>query len=181
MKTRLNLFFLFTGCLFLFACNNNYEVFNTNENEEVTSLEKSQVLEAPNGQRIAVDITVLKAEIRNRLETAYGVSQFEITQIDYMPVDKGYIAYIYYLTDKGHVSNIVKSNIGLKILGNFEVAEREVRSKVSGECDNPVYCYQCIQKLGKVCEIGCALKSSAQNPTHIQCTCVDECMMLVTK
>lgn len=181
MKEVFSLLIVVFCIFFCFACNSEENMF-LDDIEEITSLENSLQLKAPCSRMIAPDFLTLKKQVRARLKDAYDVENFEITKINYVPVkQKGYIACIYYLTDEGKVGNIVKSNLELKINGQYKI-RRYISDKV-GEGSGPIidHWYQCIQKLGMVCEPGCALQTPPLHDSDFQCTCVDECAMLCTK
>ncbi len=134
----------------------------------------------PSGYKISTNIENFKEEVGNYLKSTYEIKKFEITEINYVQnIYNGYVAFIYYLIDKGLIGNIIKSSIPLKLKGIEQIERSHVMTKTNKESAEGQYWYCCIQKLGKVCEVGCALCS--YEPNVFQCTCVDECAILVTE
>lgn len=78
---------------------------------ELTSLEASLNLTSPSGERLASDINALKAK--------GGVSNVEVISIEYLNVDKGYVAVVNCLDINNHVSNfaLIKGNKYINELG----------------------------------------------------------------
>lgn len=88
------------------------------ENEIPGQNESDISLVAPNGQRIAEDMTSLEKEVSMMVAKQFGDDlKFNITSIEYAPVDKGYLALINYSLYDGRSSNFAKTN-NTKVLTN---------------------------------------------------------------
>jgi len=65
---------------------------------------------APNGEKISENVFKLKDEISSILKNSHNISEdFEITNLKYLPVAKGYFVFIEYQTSSGIKGNIVKA------------------------------------------------------------------------
>jgi hypothetical protein len=68
-------------------------------------------LKSPSGEKIASDISSLKNELVPSIAERFEVNKsFTITDIKYLPLEKGYSAIISYITEDGYEGNIVKTN-----------------------------------------------------------------------
>lgn len=85
-----------------------------NDESKIDSVKESKdnlVLEAPNGEMIATDILSLKDEMRELVARQFGDDfDFEITDIEYVEPDDGYLALITYRLADGRISNYVRTN-----------------------------------------------------------------------
>lgn len=103
------LLILMTGC--------NNDGFN----ESISTLE----IQAPNGEYIAKSIDDLNIEIEKIVASQYGEDlKFDITSIDYTPLDEGYLANITYKVANGFTHNLIRTN-NANILGNSKADKIE--------------------------------------------------------
>lgn len=85
--------------------------YNENENVIQSSQETSVTLIAPNGEIIAKDISALRNETALIVAKQFGDDfKFSVTSIEYITVNKGYLALISYELEDGRQSNYVKTN-----------------------------------------------------------------------
>jgi hypothetical protein len=69
---------------------------------KVTEKEYCLNLIAPSGEKISDNIATLKNETALIVAETYGIDKtFEITKLDYLPTEKGYIVFVEYKTEDG--------------------------------------------------------------------------------
>lgn len=113
--------FIMSCCLILAACmtgcseENEYGSFVESRIEPSSHL----VLEAPNGEMIATDLSALKKETEELIARQFGDDfDFEITGIEYASPSDGYLALVTYCLEDGRSSSYVKTN-SAEVLGSL--------------------------------------------------------------
>lgn len=110
-KLVYSLLVLCSAGLLAWACN------SMDESVAVTDLEESLNLQAPSGMKIANSMLDLKEILVKNTEMSFdGV---EITNIDYLPVNEGYIAMMTCLFPDGKVLKIANTNWSLNSDGRL--------------------------------------------------------------
>ena len=98
------------------SCNEYYDQEATGN---LSPLETSLNVSAPSGIKIVNDVFQLKEKLTASIGMA--ISEFEITEIKYLPLKEGYAALITYLTQDGSVGNIGLTNRRIAIDKNLDV------------------------------------------------------------
>ena len=76
------------------------------KNASTSNNEKALKLQAPSGQQVAASIQQLKAEAARVILFKYNTEQeFQLTNIEYLPVTKGYAAVVTYTLQDGTTGN----------------------------------------------------------------------------
>jgi hypothetical protein len=97
----------------------------------ITSKEAVLSLKAPSGVNIASNITALKSEASEVVSKKFNAKvNFEITDINYLPVKTGYAAIISYKTQEGISSNYAVFN-GVK----FKIVSQSIKTDVNTSND----------------------------------------------
>ena len=170
MKRIYIIFVLFIGMIFFFACQEK-------DVDMVSDLERSLLLKSPNNQWIAPDILTLKMEVQDCIEEEH----IEICNIDYLSVEKGYAAIIYYITTDGKVGNIIIANVLLKFPENTIIENQlPIMKSTREQGDEYRFSAKCVPILGKTCEGGCSICAVPNGSAdEFQCTCPEDCNLII--
>lgn len=178
MKKQNYLYYGFFLCLpFLFSCERSEDI---ELKYSLTALENSLDLKAPSGILIAESIIDLKDEITQAIRNTKN-SNFEITDIKYFPLEKGYIATIEYLTAESKVGSIVKThNVSVEIPTNSKISNVRLKSKTSSESDDDTGLWFC-ERVGynMICLQCNVIVNAGSGPDRgkIECECKTDCML----
>ena len=98
---------------------------------------QSLSLKAPSGQQIAQSVTALRTEASGIISKKFGGKQdFEITNIDYLPVNQGYAAIISYRISSGETGNFASfSGIRFKISSQSITTDYPTAQYLSGNAE----------------------------------------------
>lgn len=144
---------LLTGC-------SDFPFLEEKSDVNVTSLEASLNLTAPSGEKIASDIKVLKEKGK--------VGHVEIVSIEYLDIDKGYVAVIDYLNADNSVSNfaLVKGNKYINSLGLRVSLLTKSSTESGGEGEAIAKCDMDTAKC-----ISCVVVMNPNTTPNIYCSC----------
>jgi hypothetical protein len=166
--------------IFMQSCSQDNDFSEITINEDENSLN----LIAPNGEKIADNIVSLKNETAQIIAETFGIEkEFEITNLNYLPTEKGYVVFVEYKTSDGIIKNYVKAhnafvnystnNLQIRHLSNPRLKsgnEGSSYKKVKFECLPNGNCNSCIIQ-------GVYDPSTGENT--IRCSC-EECQMRIT-
>jgi hypothetical protein len=112
------------------------------KNAGLSKQEQSLSLHAPSGQRIAATVHDLKTHASAIVENKFGKGQdFQLMRIDYLPVEKGYAAIVFYELKNGTIGNYgIFSGVSYDLAASDETAVQEEDSKVTISCDKKGTC-----------------------------------------
>jgi hypothetical protein len=119
---------------FFVACSSDDDT----EGLEVNSNEKSLNLRAPNGEKIADNILQLKKIVSVSVGERFGIDKdFDITSLEYVPIEDGYVVLIKYRTFDDIEGGILRTN-SLSILEADGIISSKVRLKSGGENESTI-------------------------------------------
>jgi hypothetical protein len=130
---------------------------------------KTFSLTAPNGQMIAKSFTALENETAEIIEQAKGErKEFQITNIAYYPVKKGYLVEVNYITYDNISGNYFKTDNSSEI----ETAVKPVRLKSDTESgdSSPIGTYYCKNKNRQKCS-DCVISVLLGNNGYMTFSC----------
>ncbi len=148
---------------------------------ELDFIENSLNLEAPNGEIISQDILSLKLELGKQIaENFEDDVVFNITNIEYLPLNEGFSAIIGYKTDDGFEGNIVKTNNSSFNFTSDLIVRQNVRSsrlRSGVENEGGVTMIISCKKLGSCeCRVTAIRKDGK---TYYSCGDCDDCEMTI--
>ncbi|WP_298654070.1 hypothetical protein [uncultured Proteiniphilum sp.] len=172
------IFFLGFYSLFCFYSCSNEEI-------EIGVTEKEHYLNliSPSGEKIADNIADLKNETALIVAEAYGIDKaFEITKLDYLPSEKGYIVFIEYKTEDGlNGSYVMSKNVKINYSQDNVILKSSNCRLKSGSEDGGGGSTKFVCKPHGNCS-SCILQGSYDPNTGehtITCSC-SECKMEIT-
>ena len=106
------------------------------KNAGLSKQEQSLSLEAPSGQRIAATVQELKAHASEIVGNKFGKGKdFQLMRIEYLPVEKGYAALVFYELENGAVGNYgIFSGVEYDLVTSDETAVEYESSRVTISC-----------------------------------------------
>jgi hypothetical protein len=159
----------------LWSCDKNFT-----DQSDVQIEEHQLELIAPNGLKISQDIHTFKDETARVLKDGYGIKQdFEIINLEYLPVSTGYAVLIEYRTTDGLSSSFLRSNSTSIDISAHKIAKiTSIRPRLKNSNENSGSTGWSIRCVDAGNCTGCYL-TGVINPTGTitsKCSCTD-CLM----
>ncbi|MDR2039236.1 MAG: hypothetical protein LBQ60_15040 [Bacteroidales bacterium] len=154
-------------------------IFGCNKDESITIEEQALNLISPSGEMISQNIQSLKKEssaiINDVFET---IKEFEITDIEYLPVNKGYVAIVKYKTSDGIYGNYAIScgthvNFNSNQVRMITGSSPKLKNNNENSGKKPVYTFVC--HANGSCNT-CSLEGDLDpenNQATVTCSCND--------
>ena len=120
------------------------------KNASTSNNEKALNLQAPSGQQVAASIQQLKAETARVILFKYNIEQeFQVTNIEYLPVKRGFAAIVTYRLQDGTtgtygvfqgVQFTLPSSSGAGIIPPINALQQEAAGKATISCKGNCQC-----------------------------------------
>lgn len=120
------------------------------KNASTSKNESALKLQAPSGQQVAASIQQLKAEAARVILFKYNTEQeFQLTNIEYLPVTKGYAAIVSYTLQDGTTGRYavfqgvqfnLPSSSGAGIIPPINASQQEAAGKATISCKGTCQC-----------------------------------------
>lgn len=151
------------------------------KNAGISDKEKALQLQAPSGQLIAATIHALKAEASEIVLNKFGKQDFQLTQIEYLPVTSGYAAIVYYQLEDGTTGNYGNfSEVKYVVPLPLETVTIPQKNKgVSNPGENAKVTISCVKKGSCECHLSATINADSGVIT-VSCGC-STCDVRVTE